>query len=162
MATGNVPNYQGALGAADIIDSGFDRYIKVYNDTGAAITNGALYHLSYEKDADSLDPSARPTLTACATSSVYQHIVVVNNLPLGLGTIADQAYGYVQVRGYCPKVNCTTASQAIDRYLQGTNGTQAATDDGTSRTTDSFAISTSTASSSVGTCFMFGDRCIIG
>ena len=162
MSTGSVEGYRGALGAYPVIRNGFDKFILVYNDTGAAVTNGDLYHISYEKDADSLSPSARPTLTACATTSVYQHIGVVNNSPLGASTIADQAWGYVQVRGYCPDVKCTTATQAIDTYIQGTNGTQAATNDGSSRTTDSFAIMLAAAVANHGPCLMFGDTCIIG
>jgi hypothetical protein len=159
---GQITNYQGAEGAAEVIENSMEKLILVYNDLGSAITSGDVYHLSYERDADSLTVPARPTLVACATSSVYQHIAVVNNARLGKSTIADKEWGYVQVRGYCPDVKCTTATQAIDTYIQGTNGTQAATTDGASRTTDSFAIMTAAAVDNHGPCKMFGDTCIIG
>ena len=162
MSQGNVEGYVGALGAYPVIENGFDKWILVYNDLGAAVTNGDCYHISYEKDADSLSPSGRPTLVAMATSSVYQHVGVVENSPLVKTTIADGEWGYVKVRGYCPTIKCTTATQAIDTYIQGTNGTQAASNDGSSRTTDSIGIMLAAAVSNYGPCILFGDPAIIG
>jgi hypothetical protein len=164
MPAGNVPNYQGAEDGQEIIRDGFNVYVKVYNDLTAAVTNGDVYFLSYEKDADSLDPSVRPTLVACATTTTtgFQHIAVVNNKPLGKGTIADQEYGYVQIRGYCPDVKTTTATEAAENFIQGTNGTQAATTDSTAKTLDSFAIMIVTAVANHGACMMFGDPAWIG
>lgn len=133
-------NYEGAAGALDIISGGNGEiFYKVYNDLGAAVTNGDVYFLDWQKDADSLSPSARPTLVLPATSSVYRQVVVVNNALLNSDTIADASWGYVQYRGYCPKV-AAASTTAIDDYLQGTNGTAVSSDDGTSQTTDSFGI----------------------
>lgn len=164
MSVAAIPDYQGALGVLDVVESGSgEKYIKVYNDTGSAVTNGDVYFLSYEKDADSLSPSARPTLEAMATTSVYRQIVVVNNVLLGATTIADQAWGYVQIAGYCPDVNTDVTSVAIDRYLQGKNSAATAADDGTTITTDSFAITVGAIfSTSHIAALLFGERTIIG
>jgi hypothetical protein len=141
MSAGN-QNYQGAIGTGgELIQIGFEKFIKVYNDTAGTISNGAVYFLSWLKDADSLSPSARPTLDALATSAIYRQVVVVNNtLNSGAGTILDANWGFVQVRGYCPDVNTDVTSVAIDRFLQGKNATATAADDGTAYTIDSFAI----------------------
>lgn len=159
-----VPNYRGALGALAKINGGNGEvYQLVYNDTGSAITNGDVYFLSYLKDADSLTVSARPTLDTPATTSVYRQIVVVNNTPLGLSTIADAAWGYVQISGYCPDVNTDVTSVAIDRFLQGKNTAVLAADDGTSYTTDSFAITVGAIfSTSHIEAILFGVRTVIG
>jgi hypothetical protein len=163
MSFGEVQNYQGALGAIDMIGASHDIFIKVYNDIGSAITNGDVYFLSYLKDADSLTVSARPTLDALATTAVYRQVVVVNNSALGKATIADQDYGYVQVKGYCPDVNTDVTSVAIDRFLQGKNATATAADDGTTITTDSFAITVAAiANTSHIAAILFGQRTLIG
>lgn len=108
----------------------------VYNDLGSAVTRGDLYFLSYERDADSLGTPARPTLLACATTAIPRKIVVA------LEDVADRAWGKFMFQGYCPKVKCATTIE-IDDYLQGTNASQTAADDGTTQTADSFAISVS-------------------
>jgi hypothetical protein len=157
-------DYQGVVGTGgEIIRAGFEEYIKVYNDIGSAITNGDCYFLSWLKDADSLSPSARPTLDAMATTAVYRQIVVVNNHILGKSTIADTEWGYVQKSGYCPDVNTNVTNVAIDRFLQGLNAAATAADDGTSYTSDSFAITVSAIfSTSHIAATLFGVRTIIG
>jgi hypothetical protein len=45
-------NYQGATGAIEVLGDGFDQWIKIYNDTGGALTNGDLYFLALAIDAD--------------------------------------------------------------------------------------------------------------
>lgn len=160
-----VQNYQGQIGSGgELIQVGFEQFIKIYNDTAGTLTNGDVYFLSWLKDADSLSPSARPTLDALATTSVYRQVVVVNNtLNSGAGTILDTKWGFVQVRGYCPDVNTDVTSVAIDRFLQGKNATATAADDGTTITTDSFAITTGAIfNTSHIDAEMFGDRTIIG
>jgi hypothetical protein len=156
-----INDYQGAKGAIDVVERDFNKFIKVYNDLGSAVTNGDVYHLSYERDADSLTVAGRPTLVACATTSVPRQTVVVNNTILGESTIADQAWGYVQIQGYCPKIK-VASTVAIDDYLQGANGSQEAADDGTSQTTDSFGIALSAYSSGYAEGLLFGISAIIG
>lgn len=164
MAFGT-PNYQGALGTGgDVIRIGWETYVKVYNDTAATVTNGDVFFLSWLKDADSLSPSARPTLDALATTAIYRQVVVVNNqLNNTVSGIADATWGFCSMQGYVPDINTNVTSVAIDRFLQGLNATATAADDGTAYTTDSFAIT-------VGAIFntshiegvMFGCRTLIG
>lgn len=164
MSEGSVPNYQGALGSVEIVENGHDLFVKVYNDTGAAVTNGDVFILSYEKDADSLSPSARPTLTAVpASSAIYQHIAVVNNARKGKTTIADQEWGWVQIRGYCPALNTDAAgSIAADRYVEAKKSTAVATDSGTARTVYTFAVLIGDVySTTYFAAFLFGDRALI-
>ena len=163
MPNGPFAGYEGQLGAADRIEEGNIVRQKVYNDTGAAITNGDVYFLSWLKDADSLSPSARPTLDALATTAIYRQVCVVDNQPNGLTTIADAAWGYVTTRGYCPYINTDVTTVAIDRFLQGKNATATAADDGTTITTDSFAITVGAIfSTSHIAGILFGDRTLIG
>ena len=164
MSQGSIPNYQGALGAIEYEKNGLEVYVKVYNDTGAAVNNGDVFILSYEKDADSLSPSARPTLTAVpASSAIYQHVCVVNNTKKGQSTIADGEWGWVQIAGYCPDVNTDAAGDiAADRYVEALYSTATATDEGTARTVYAFAILIGDAfNTSHFAAFLFGDRVLV-
>jgi hypothetical protein len=154
--------YQGGLGIIDFLPGGDgEKFVKVYNDTGSAVTNGDLFFLSYSRDSESLTVALRPTLDACATSSVWRHIVVVNNAPLRGATIAADAWGYVQLMGYCPKVACA-ATIAIDDFLAGSNSTPAiAADDGTTITNASFAIALTAYATGFCTAILFGERVTI-
>lgn len=156
----NISDYQGGNNI-DMIGADFPQLIKVYNDLGAAVTNGDVYFLDWVKDADSLSPSARPTLVAAATSAVQRQVVVVDNAPEGKTTIADAAFGWVRTRGYCSKIKCAS-TVAIDDYLQGTNATQEAADDGTTQTADSFAIATTAYASGFCEGILFGTTALIG
>lgn len=133
-------NYQGANGAIEVLSDGFDEYIKIYNDTGAALNNGDNYFLELNIDAD--DGVIRPVVKACATSAVRRHIVVIDNSPLLKDTIADQAWGFVKSRGLCIKVkaNAAITGAAAHLYMQGANGSQEAADDGAAYTADTYAI----------------------
>jgi hypothetical protein len=156
-------SYQGDLGALDVIQDGFNKWIKVYNDLGSAVTNGDVYFLDWHRDADSRTVATYPTLVACATTAVQRQVVVVNNAPLGLTTIADAAFGYVQVAGYCPKVKCAS-TVAIADFLEAVNASQQAADDGTTQTADSFAIADTDEDTVAGFCaaMMFGTTALIG
>ena len=104
MAQGNVNNYQAAPNSSnvDVIENGFDKWVKVYNDTGADVSNGAIYELAYEVDAtDTSNPIIRAILKAAATEAVsVVEIAVVDNSPLGKDSIVSTEYGYCKVRGY--------------------------------------------------------------
>jgi len=162
MPIGNMKNYQGSLGALDVIDDGFNKWIKVYNDLGSAVNNGDVYFLDFKRDADSRAVPAYPTLEATATSAVYRQVVVVDNSPLGLTSIADADFGYVQVAGYCAKVAVAAGVNAADRFIQGANASAVGADDGTSITTDSFATSVTAYDSGYCTAMLFGQRSLIG
>lgn len=164
MPSGNVSdNYRGALGSYSIIENGMDKYILVYNDRAATVTNGDVFFLSFLKDADSASPSYRPTLDTPATSAIYRQVVVANNFPDGKSNFLDTEWGWVQIAGYCPDVNTDTTSVAIDRFLQGKNTAIVAADDGTAYTIDSFGITaTAVFSTSHTGAVLFGTRTNIG
>lgn len=162
MAIGNITGYEGALRAAvEYLEVDGDLFIKVYNDTGAAVNDGDVYMLSFLKDADSSDGRNVPTLDAAATTAIYRQFVVVQNFPRKLSTIADADWGFVQVRGYCRKVKAAATVVAED-FLQGTNATAEAADDGTSYTTDSFGIAKTAVSGGFVEAELFGTRSLIG
>lgn len=159
-----VADYQGATGSGgEVIRVGFEEYIRYYNDTAATVTDGDVFFLSWLKDADSLSPSARPTLDALATTAIYRQVVVAANHIRGASTVLDTTWGYVQKMGQCADVNTDVTSVAIDRFLQGKNATATAADDGTAYTTDSFAITTTAifSTSHIGA-MLFGIQTLIG
>jgi len=156
----DITDYQGGTNI-DMIGADFIQYIKVYNDIGAAVTNGDVYFLDWHRDADSLATPAYPTLVACATSAVQRQVVVVNNAPLSKDTIADAAFGYVQIRGFCPKI-ATASGVAIADYLEAVNATAVSADDGTTQTADSFAIATTAYASGFCEGILFGTTSLIG
>jgi hypothetical protein len=126
-----------------------------YNDTGAKISAGDLFFLSYLRDADSLNTPARPTLDAVTSGGgVYRKVVVA------LEDIADATWGVFQYKGYCPKIKCA-AGVATDHFLQGTTASTQAADDGTTQTVDSFAVTVEAVSATetgfVGA-ILFGER----
>lgn len=155
-----ITDYQGGSNI-DMLGADFKQHIKVYNDLGAAVNNGDVYFLDWKRDADSLATAARPTLVACATTAVQRQVVIVENSPLGKDSIADQALGYVQIRGYCPKI-ATAATVAIDDYLEAVNATAVSADDGTTQTADSFAIATTAVASGYCEGILFGTLATIG
>lgn len=164
MPSGNITNnYLGALGSYAVIQNGMDKYILVYNDQAGTITNGDVYFLSFLKDADSASPSYRPTLDVPATTAIYRQVVVVNNFILGKTTILDTEWGFVQIGGYCPDINTSGGSVAIDEMVQGSNGLVTAVDDSAAYTTDSFGIlATAVFSTTHFGVVLFGTRSLIG
>jgi hypothetical protein len=159
--------YENGLGVIDWLPgSDGELFVKIYNDRGAALTNGDVYFLSYLSDADSLTVTGRPTLDPCATTAVYRQVVIVNNAPLNLATIADATWGYVQVRGYCPKVAVTSGVDTAEQYIQGADGTAIAVVEsagsGTTLSNDTFGIAITAYSAGFCTATLFGERSTIG
>jgi len=150
--SGHVENYQGYdyEGLAPIV-------MKIYNDLGSTISKGGVYFLDHAKDADSLSPSARPTVVLPATVAFGREVVVA------LEDIADQTYGLFMKRGYCPVVLCASTIAAED-YLQGANASATAADDGTAQTADSFGIATTAYAAATTSCeaYLFGTPATIG
>jgi hypothetical protein len=144
--SGHVENYQGYAveGFGPIV-------LKIYNDLGSAISKGGVYFLSYEKDADSLSPSARTTVVLPATSSVYRQVVVA------LDDIADAAYGLFMYRGDCPTVLCAATIVAED-YLKAANASATSAEDGTTQTASAFGIAKSAYVAATTSCeaYLFG------
>jgi hypothetical protein len=157
----NISGYQGAAGVIDMVGEDFDQFIKIYNDKAGTLTNGDVYFLSFIRDIDSMTVAARPTLDAVAQSAaIYRQIVVVNNAPLGKATIADTEWGYVQVRGYCPKI-AVVSTIAIDDFLMGDAGTAIAEEAGTTITTNSFGIAITAYAAGFCEGILFGDRVLV-
>ena len=128
-----------------------------YNDLGSAVVAGEMFFLSYEGDADSLSPTARPTLMVPATSAIYRKVVVA------LEAVADQAWGKFMYAGHCPLVLCAS-TVAINDYLQGVTATRVAGDDSTTQTIDSFGIAVTDYSATTTGCeaILFGEKVNIG
>ena len=141
MADAIVQNYQGA-GAPEVIIEGYDTYIKVFNETGAALTEGSVVKVSPANSTSGIYPSA----VQPATQAAVVHIIgVVNNAKLGVASIANLSYGFVQVAGYCPKIATAGAVTTVDHQLVTTNTSYAATSSGaTTESTSSFASAKST------------------
>lgn len=142
MPVGQVENYQG-VGVPELIQEGYDVFLKVFNDTGSAITEGSVCKVN---PATSGTSSIYPSLTRPATQASVLHIIgVVNNARLGKADIADKSWGYVQIQGYCPKIATAGAVATVDHQLITTNNAFTATSSGaTTETTASFASAKST------------------
>jgi len=151
MAVGQVSGYQGNA-SIDFLENGFDQKIKVYNGTGAAVNNGKVYILSF-------DATYGATISTPATSSVPQHVVVIDNSELGQSSIAAGAYGYAVYRGYAT-VACANTIAAGD-FLGAANASTTAADAGTSRTANSFGIALTAYSGGSCTAILFGDTVTI-
>jgi len=102
----SIVNYQSAPNSSnvEVIENGFDKWVKVYNNDGAAITNGAVRALTSRVDyTDTDNPIFTYTLATAAQETTdateTQQFGVVDNSPLGLGTIPSASYGFLKVRG---------------------------------------------------------------
>lgn len=83
-----IPNYQ----AAPYTDPNRDEHILLYNNTGSAISNGAIYEIAFYVAANSDgDPVVYTVPVAPATEAVAVVEVVVVDDPSG--SIADSAWG---------------------------------------------------------------------
>ena len=156
---GSVSDYRGSTGAVNWIEgSGGELFIEMYNDTGAALTNGGVYIIDWTDDADSKGYYPTPGTAATEATAIIE-VVVVNNLPLGKTTIADQAWGYFQYKGYCPAILIATGDMTDEQYMEVLDATTTATDDGATKTIGSFGIAKSAAvAAALGTGYLFGDR----
>jgi hypothetical protein len=105
------------------LSNGAERWVLVY--CASALTNGAVYELSYLVDTGTINTDASATApmivhapvtpTTCATDTVI--IGVVDNSPLNLGTIAAGTFGYFKVQGVVQALCEGTAAIAIGDQL---------------------------------------------
>jgi len=135
-----VGGYEGGTGQIETFRGGDgELFVKLYNDTGAAITNGYIYKIDWTDDADSKGHYPTPGTPATDTSGLTE-IVVANNSPWGAATIADQAWGWFQKEGYCPTV-IGNATAVTDEYtVKAADGLTTTAEDGAATTTSSFGI----------------------
>jgi len=114
MSVGYVQNYTGA-GSGEWIREGYDTFLLIYNETGAALSEGSLVEISFANSttAGNYPQAVKPG----AKQTTIMHLIgVVRNYKLGSAGIASAAWGLVQVRGYCPTVLQAAAVTAGDTF----------------------------------------------
>jgi hypothetical protein len=116
----------GAQGARRA--QGKNEYLYAYVPANAL--QGEVYVVTYDGDEETC-----PKLVAAATLAVYQEYAVV---------LADQGsaagWAWVQTKGHAKMLVEGTTDVAKDDYLELLNTEKSAKKDGTTRTTNSFAI----------------------
>src|SRR3972149_9719774 len=133
---------QGGVGVVDYVVAGNDKFIKIFNDTGGALSDGDIVAIDFLKDTTTTNGTNQPTVSTPADTAVLIQLGVVNTFLLNKTTIADDEWGYVQTAGYCPKITCTTADAVVkEDYLSLLTSTKTAFSAAFS--SDSFAIAKS-------------------
>jgi len=127
MAFGNISGYQGGANCSNlerVEGSDGQVYLKIYNNTGSALANGAIKTLAFLIDAtDTANPIIKGVVVAPATAT-NSIVVVVDNGELGAASIVDKDYGFVCVQGYCQALcNGGTAIAAGDQLKVANGGT---------------------------------------
>jgi hypothetical protein len=138
-----------------------DVWLKVYNGTGAAVLNGAVFEVSFLDDTDGVYPKLlAPTENAAAVTLIG---VVANHKLRGQTGIGSDEWGFVQIKGYCPEIKAVAAGMTDEHFLEVTAAVPAtATSDGTSRTTKSFGIAKeAAAANALFGGWLFGDLVVI-
>ena len=151
MPLGNLSGYQGATGVLIEAQDGANRYVLVYNNLGSALVNGDCVVLTYKQSAGGF----YPTVTVPATASVAVKIGVVENSIMGKSQIDDATWGWIQMKGYCPAITKTTASNpvAVDDYLNATNAVRTVASVTSTYDAKTFAVAKSVVGTGVaGTC----------
>jgi len=158
MSVSAANGYQGG-NSIGMNGGDFDQFIKCYNDTGAAVTEGDCYIVNFADGADGY----YPTITAVATDSTSRNFLgVVTNDIHGAAGIPSNDWGWMQVRGYCSKIN-TTGSVTINHTLEVLNGVATASTEGAATlTANTFAIA-KTAVTGAGSVdgVLLGDKVVI-
>ena len=118
------------------------KFVKVYNDLGSAVIEGAVYCIEFLTDADG--NSFIPTLAVPATTTVPRHLVVIQNYIKGKSGIADAAWGWAQMQGWCELVN-SGATITAENYMEVLTTATAAINAG-ARTVEAFGVAKATTS----------------
>jgi hypothetical protein len=122
---GSIPNYQGAANWANLetmVGSEGQTYIKIYNNS-TVLTNGDIKVLSYYVDAtDTSNPIIYPIPVAASTNAANNVVMVIDNSPKDLGTIAANAWGWAVIKGYVSAFCFGTTSIAVGDQLEVLNG----------------------------------------
>jgi hypothetical protein len=128
MAGKNISDYQSATLAPPLaeIGSGDERWVLVYNNTGSAITNGAINEISFLVDTGTLNSAATTALPmiiavpkALATSAGECTMIgVADNSKIDKSTIPDATYGYFKVAGVIQAMCNGGADIAIGDQLE--------------------------------------------
>jgi len=99
-------NYDGAAfrGIPYLEGNQDDKWIRFYNNTASAMTNGAIYAVSTTVDiTDASNPILSPTLVAVSTMASGGVQICVIDDPSG--SVAAYSWGQAKVRG-CVKAQC--------------------------------------------------------
>lgn len=126
---GKIVDYQSATLASPLaeVGTGDERWVIVYNNTGSAISNGAIKEISFLVDTGTLNSAASVTAPmivavprALATSAGECTMIgVADNSKIDQSTIPDSDYGYFKVAGVIQAlVDDTSADVAIGDQLE--------------------------------------------
>lgn len=146
MSVASTNGYQ-ATNAVGTVGYDDEQFIKVYNNTGAALAEGSVYKVSFAVDGTT---GFFPLPAAIATDSVGTTIVgVVTHDVSGSAGIAIATWGWLQIKGYCEKVK-VNASTTAQNTISAVNAQAYAVDEtGTTLTAKTFAIARTTSSTFV-------------
>lgn len=109
-----VTGYQGQnaltyLGAAiEVKGAGMEGWVAIYNNTGAALSNGAIKVLSYIVTSGALFPVPVAPATETTESNL---VIVIDGSPINESTLADAAWGFAKFLGV---VNCSVDGDTVD------------------------------------------------
>ena len=164
MAVGNIGNYASSYGAPEIIGGNGEKWLLIFNDTGAAITNGTAYVIKYTNDT--INTAYFPGVATPATLAGQISLVgIVDNSILGQSTIAAAAWGYVQVKGFCN--SALTAVTTADYLLRVINaGTTLVVESSPTTVTTSTVgiykgVGTGNTSGTSGQVYLYGNPVVI-
>lgn len=103
-------NYQGAS-AIEVLDMAGSTWVKFYNDSGGALSNGAP-KLFLEKWITGIGVILSPvTVATCAIKECM--LGIVDNSIHGATTVAASAYGWAQVKGITNGDGVTTSGTVV-------------------------------------------------
>jgi hypothetical protein len=128
----NIANYSMATLSAPeaLVGANGEVWLPVYNNTGGALSNGAIKELSYLVDTGTVNAAASASAPmilivpkAPATSAGEITVIgVIDNSVLNEDTIADGKIGYAKVSGVVQALVNGTADVAIGDQLEVLNG----------------------------------------
>jgi hypothetical protein len=95
----NIPGYADSLIASDAVgfeikEAGTNKWIKVYNHTASAISNGAIKQLAFSVSSGALLPI--PIAPITATLAI---VGVIDNSLFGQASIAAYSWGWMKIQG---------------------------------------------------------------
>lgn len=106
-----INDYVGS-GAIEVLRAGWNRWVRAYNSTGSAISNGKVVRLEFVADTTPAPDCVRCEISnAVVTNTAAGEIVgVVDNGLDGASTIPDATYGWVCVAGQVEAYGGATVS----------------------------------------------------
>lgn len=160
MAQGNIVTYLGNSGIETREGDG-KTFVKVYNDTGSAVSNGAIKVISLKFVSGQ---GVIAAVAAPATNDFDVNVIgIVANSPSS--SIANLSYGWVQVYGLygTDTTGATTsgtvaANDRLEVLNAGVAFIDAGTDGGAVETPESCAVAVANVTTNVWQVFLLGKR----